>query len=156
RRRTGASRAGPEPHPHRRPRARVGPRLRAGQRRAGPPARRQPPARAQGEDVDGPRPSRRGRRRAGAADDALLVGSRMLLDVVSRGSAAGGTDAIESYATAHADDTELRELAGDIFFAARDYRRALRQYAALADGTPARSVLVKAADASERLGDTAG
>jgi len=89
------------------------------------------------------------------ADDALVAGYRMLLSVVSRGGAAVGTDAIESWAAAHADDTELQELAGDVFFAAGDYRRALRQYAALADGTPARSVLVKAADASERLGDPA-
>jgi hypothetical protein len=46
-------------------------------------------------------------------------------------------------------------LADDILFAAGDYRRALRQYEAHADGTPARSVLVKAADTCERLGDPA-
>lgn len=91
------------------------------------------------------------------AEDALLVGYRMLLDVVTRGMSAVGTDAIESYAAAHADDPELGELAGDVFFAARDYRRALRQYTALASAEmPERSVLIKAADACERLGDPSG
>ncbi|HXJ37136.1 MAG TPA: tetratricopeptide repeat protein [Candidatus Eisenbacteria bacterium] len=103
------------------------------------------------------------RDRAGAAaqallpaEDALLVGYRLLLDVVTRGVAAVGTDAIEAYAAAHADDDELKELAGDVFFAAGDYRRALRQYRAIAAGACDRSVLVKASDACERLGDSAG
>ncbi len=89
------------------------------------------------------------------AEDPLLVGYRMLLDVVAHGGAAVGTEAVESYAALHADDPELQELAGDVFFAAADYRRALRQYTTLAEGTPARPVLVKAADACERLGDLA-
>ena len=90
------------------------------------------------------------------AEDAILVGYRMLLDVVTRGAAAVGTDAIEGYAAAHADDAELSELAGDVFFAAGDYRRALRQYTTIAVGACDRSVLVKASDACERLGDLAG
>jgi Flp pilus assembly protein TadD len=90
------------------------------------------------------------------ADDALLVGYRMLLDVVARTAAAPGPAAIEAYATAHADDQELLELAADVSFAAGDHRAALRRYRTLAEGsTPARSVLVKAADACERLRDLA-
>ena len=90
----------------------------------------------------------------GPADDALLVGSRMLLDVVARTTAAPGPDAIEAYAAAHADDPELLELAADVSFAAGDHRAALRRYQALAErAAPARSVLVKAADACERLRD---
>jgi hypothetical protein len=87
------------------------------------------------------------------AEDALLVGYRMLLDVVAGSGAAPRPEAIEAYAAAHADDAELRELAGDVFFASGDHRGALRQYEALAARTPARSVLVKAADAYDRLGD---
>jgi hypothetical protein len=90
------------------------------------------------------------------ADDALLVGYRMLLDVVARTTAAPGPAAIEAYATAHADDPELLELAADVSFAAGDHRAALRRYRTLAEGpSPARSVLAKAADACERLHDLA-
>jgi len=90
------------------------------------------------------------------AEDALLVGYRLLLDVVTRGGTAVGTGTIEAYAAAHADAPDVQELAGDVFFAAGDYRRALRQYTALADGSPDRSVLAKAAETCERLGDTSG
>jgi tetratricopeptide (TPR) repeat protein len=90
------------------------------------------------------------------AEDPLLVGYRMLLDVVAGSAAAPRPEAIEAFATEHANDAALRELAGDVFFAAGDYRGALAQYQALADGeTPARSVLAKSADACERLGDPA-
>jgi tetratricopeptide (TPR) repeat protein len=89
-------------------------------------------------------------------EEPLLVGYRMLLDVVSGSAGAPRPEAIASFADAHADDPELRELAGDIAFAAGDYRAALRQYEALADAdAPARSVLAKGADAYERLGDLA-
>jgi tetratricopeptide (TPR) repeat protein len=88
------------------------------------------------------------------AEDPLLVGYRMLLDVVAGSGSAPDAKAIAAFATEHAADAELRELAGDVSFAAGDYRGALAQYQALADGeTPARSVLAKAADACERLGD---
>jgi tetratricopeptide (TPR) repeat protein len=90
------------------------------------------------------------------AEDPLLVGYRMLLDVVAGSGVAPAPKAIEAFAAEHAGDPELRELAGDVFFAAGDYRQALAQYQALADAeTPARSVLAKAADACERLGDPA-
>jgi len=88
------------------------------------------------------------------AGDALLVGYRLLLDAVTRGAV--GVETIEAYAAAHAGDPDLEELAGDVFFAAGDYRSALRQYTALADGSSDRSVLAKAAETCERLGDASG
>lgn len=88
------------------------------------------------------------------AEDPLLVGFRMLLDVVTGSAGAPSSKTIAAFAAEHGGDPELRELAGDVSFAAGDYRQALVQYEALAAGeTPARSVLVKAADAYERLGD---
>jgi tetratricopeptide (TPR) repeat protein len=87
------------------------------------------------------------------SEEPFLVGYRMLLDVVA--GSAPRAETIDAFAAAHAADPELRELAGDILFASGDYRGALRQYEALAAGSPARSVLVKAADAYERLGDRA-
>src|SRR5262249_26124078 len=89
------------------------------------------------------------------AEDAVLVGYRMLLDVVAGSEAAPRPEAVESWSVEHAGDPELRELAGDILFASGDYRRALAQYGALAEGATDRSVLAKAADACERLGDLA-
>jgi tetratricopeptide (TPR) repeat protein len=89
------------------------------------------------------------------SEEPYLVGYRMLLDVVAGSRTAPRAEDVDAFAAAHADDPELRELAGDVLFASHDYRGALRQYEALADGAPARSVLAKAADASDRLGDRA-
>ena len=89
------------------------------------------------------------------SEEPILVGYRMLLDVVAGTRTAPTAETVDAFAAAHAGEPELRELAGDILFASGDYRGALRQYEALADGAPARSVLVKAADAYERLFDRA-
>jgi tetratricopeptide (TPR) repeat protein len=89
------------------------------------------------------------------SDEPFLVGYRMLLDTVAGSRTAPSAETVDAFAAAHAGDPELRELAGDILFVSGDYRGAVRQYEALAAGAPARSVLVKAADSYEHLGDRA-
>jgi tetratricopeptide (TPR) repeat protein len=88
-------------------------------------------------------------------DEPLLEGYRLLLQIAGGHGEAVDKAAIDALLAAHAGNAELEELGGDLFFAKGDYQRALAHYRALAapSSDPDRSVLIKAADCADRLGD---
>jgi tetratricopeptide (TPR) repeat protein len=89
-------------------------------------------------------------------DEPLLDGYRLYLRVIADPAGVSPAE-IAAFVDAHADDPRLQELAGDMLFAARDYRDALARYRALAEPLEHadKSVLTKLGDCADRVGDRA-